>query len=95
MGSYTIGASAVIAGWLGYVMLRGFFDHRVIDIVIGVVAGLMYLGSFELLPSNSGISWQGHLSGLIAGMLCAWLFRTRNTTAAKIVPQPTKETSYG
>jgi membrane associated rhomboid family serine protease len=78
MGSYTVGASAVIAGWLGYVMLRGFFDHRISDIVIGVIAGLVYLGAFEFLPNNEGISWQGHLSGLIAGMLCAWFFRTHH-----------------
>jgi membrane associated rhomboid family serine protease len=77
VGSYTVGASAVIAGWLGYVMLRGFFDHRISDIVIGVIAGLVYLGAFEFLPNNENISWQGHLSGLIAGMSCAWLFRTR------------------
>ncbi len=76
-GSYTVGASAVIAGWLGYVMLRGFFDHRITDIMIGVIAGFLYLGQFEFLPNNSMISWQGHLSGLLAGMLCAWFFRTR------------------
>jgi membrane associated rhomboid family serine protease len=77
-GTDTIGASAVIAGWLGYVMLRGFFDHRISDVVIGVIAGLVYLGAFEFLPNNEDISWQGHLSGLIAGMLCAWLFRSRH-----------------
>jgi len=78
-GTDTIGASAVIAGWLGYVMLRGVFDHRLLDIIVGAVAALMYLGAFDLLPNNAGISWQGHLSGLLTGMLCAWLFRTRKT----------------
>ena len=82
VGSYTIGASAAIAGWLGYVMLRGIFDHRVLDMVIGVIAAFLYLGAFEFLPNNSMISCQGHLSGLLTGMLCAWLFRTRKPVIA-------------
>ena len=89
VGSYTVGASAVVAGWLGYVMLRGFFDHRITDIVIGVIAALVYLGAFELLPNNAGISWQGHLSGLLTGMLCAWLFRTRKTPVKSTGPTKT------
>ena len=88
-GTDTIGASAVIAGWLGYVMLRGFFDHRLLDIIVGAVAALMYLGAFELLPNNAGISWQGHLSGLLTGMLCAWLFRTRKTPVKSTGPPKT------
>jgi membrane associated rhomboid family serine protease len=88
VGSYTVGASAVIAGWLGYVMLRGFFDRRISDIVVGVIAGLVYLGAFEFLPNNMDISWQGHLSGLIAGMLCAWLFRTRHPSPVTRHPSP-------
>jgi membrane associated rhomboid family serine protease len=88
-GSYTVGASAVIAGWLGYVMLRGVFDRRITDIVIGVIAGFLYLGQFEFLPNNSMISWQGHLSGLLTGMLCAWLFRTRKTPVKSTGPPKT------
>ena len=88
-GTDTIGASAVIAGWLGYVMLRGVFDHRLLDIIVGAVAALMYLGAFELLPNNAGISWQGHLSGLLTGMLCAWLFRTRKTPVKSTGPPKT------
>ena len=60
-GPATIGASGDIAGWLGYVLLRGVFDHRVSDIVIGAVAGFLYLGAFDFLPNNFMISRQGHL----------------------------------
>ena len=83
-GSYTTGASGVIAGWLGYVMLRGVFDRRKIDIIIGAVAGFLYLGSFEFVPNDQNISWQGHLSGLVAGMLCAWLVGDRTPIASLI-----------
>jgi membrane associated rhomboid family serine protease len=81
-GTYTIGASAVITGWLGYVMLRGVFDRRVIDIVVGAAAGFVYLGQVELVPNNEGVSWQGHLGGLVTGMLCAWLISDRSPIAS-------------
>jgi membrane associated rhomboid family serine protease len=76
-GGYTIGASGVIAGWLGYVVLRGLFERCGIDMMVGGVAGFIYLGAFEFVPNNQGISWQGHLSGLVVGMLCAGLISDR------------------
>src|ERR1022692_1436173 len=72
-GSYTIGASGVIAGWLGYVMLRGFMNHHLADILLGLLAAFLYLGAFDFLPNNSMISWQNHLGGLIGGLACAWI----------------------
>jgi membrane associated rhomboid family serine protease len=75
-GSFTVGASGLIAGWLGYVMLRGLMDHRLSDILLGFVAAVLYLGAFDFLPNNSGISWQDHLGGFIGGLLAAYLLRT-------------------
>ena len=89
VGSYTVGASAVIAGWLGLRDAPGLLRRRISNIVVGVIAGLVYLGAFEFLPNNMDISWQGHLSGLIAGMLCAWLFRTRKTPVKSTGPTKT------
>jgi hypothetical protein len=77
-GTDTAGASAVIAGWLGYVMLRGVFERQGIDMMVGGVAGFIYLGAFEFVPNNQSISWQGHLSGLLTGLLCAWLISDRS-----------------
>ena len=81
-GTHTAGASAVIAGWLGYVMLRGVFERRGIDMMVGGVAGFIYLGAFAFVPNNQGISWQGHLSGLVVGMLCAGLISDRSLITA-------------
>ncbi len=81
-GTDTAGASAVIAGWLGYVMLRGLFERQGIDMMVGGVAGFIYLGAFDFLPNNAGISWQGHLSGVLTGLLCAWLISDRSPIAA-------------
>jgi membrane associated rhomboid family serine protease len=77
-GTVTVGASGLIFGYFGYLIARGFVEHRVSDIVIAlviaVVYGTMILGA---LPGQPGISWQAHLFGLIGGILAAWFTRRR------------------
>ncbi|MCK2215029.1 rhomboid family intramembrane serine protease [Actinomadura sp. ATCC 31491] len=74
----TVGASGLIFGYFGYIMARGLFDHRVLDIVIAIGVGIAYWGILAgLLPNQEGISWQGHLCGLVAGVLAGWVLRRR------------------
>jgi membrane associated rhomboid family serine protease len=74
--SVTAGASGVVFGLFGYLLVRGFVDRRPLDITVGLMVLLLY-GSilWGALPSNSAVSWQGHLFGLIGGVLAAYLFR--------------------
>src|ERR1700744_4583405 len=37
----TVGASGLIFGYFGYVLGRGFFDRSLVDIGVGLVAGLL------------------------------------------------------
>jgi membrane associated rhomboid family serine protease len=73
MGSDVVGASGVIFGWFGYVIVRGFFDHRLSDIVVGIVTALYYLSLFTLLLPAPGLSYQDHIGGLAGGVLAGWL----------------------
>lgn len=71
-GSVHIGASGVIFGYLGYLMLSGWFARRFWPIIasLGVTAlwGGMILG---VMPGQLGISWQSHLGGLLGGIWAA------------------------
>ncbi|MFL6054321.1 MAG: rhomboid family intramembrane serine protease [Actinoallomurus sp.] len=83
----TIGASGLIFGYFGYLLARGFFERRLLDIVVGVVIALLY-GTmiFGVLPGQPGISWQAHLFGLIGGVLAARMTRRRAGAARPLPP---------
>ncbi|MGI5485770.1 rhomboid family intramembrane serine protease [Microtetraspora malaysiensis] len=77
-GTLTVGASGLVFGYFGYVVARGLFDRRALDILLGVVVAVLYYSIlWGALPGEPGISWQGHLFGLIGGVLAAWLLRRR------------------
>ncbi|WIV58132.1 rhomboid family intramembrane serine protease [Amycolatopsis nalaikhensis] len=79
----TVGASGLVFGYFGYVIVRGLFDRHPIDIVIGLVLALCFAYQFtSLLPTEEGVSWQGHLFGFAGGIIGGWLFRDRRPRAA-------------
>ncbi|MGK5733774.1 rhomboid family intramembrane serine protease [Streptomyces sp. URMC 124] len=80
----TVGASGLVYGFFAYVVVRGLIDRHLIDTVIGVVMGASYAYLLTLaVPGTPGISWLGHLGGLIGGVAGAWLFRDRAGTRAR------------
>jgi membrane associated rhomboid family serine protease len=73
-----VGASILIFGYLGYLLFRGIFERRFWPIVGSIVTFFLYGGAlFGVMPGQVGVSWQGHLFGLIGGILAARLLRTR------------------
>ena len=73
-GTNHIGASLVIFGYLGFLLARGVFERSGLWILISLLILVLYGGMvFGVLPGQPGISWQGHLFGLIAGIIAAKL----------------------
>ena len=76
----TVGASGLIFGYFGYILSRGLFDRNLIDALAAVVLGLSYAYILTVaIPGTPGVSWIGHLGGLIGGLACGWIFRTRRS----------------
>jgi membrane associated rhomboid family serine protease len=73
----TVGASGLIFGYFGYVLVRGFVERSLTDIVTGLVAGALYWTILAVaLPGTPGVSWIGHVGGLAGGVLAAFLVRS-------------------
>jgi membrane associated rhomboid family serine protease len=75
--SVSAGASGVVFGYFGYIMVRGLFDRHAIDVLIGAVMALCFAYQFTVLLPQQGIGWQDHIGGLVGGILAGWVFRDR------------------
>ena len=81
-GTVGVGASGVVFGYLGYILVRGFFDRHGIDILLGAVMALCFAYQFTVLLPQAGIGWQAHIGGLVGGVLAGWIFREKRPKAA-------------
>jgi membrane associated rhomboid family serine protease len=87
-GTVGVGASGVVFGYLGYILVRGFFDRRGIDIMLGAVMALCFAYQFTVLLPHNGIGWQAHIGGLAAGVVGGWIFRDRTVGAPRSDVKP-------
>ncbi|WP_251050803.1 MULTISPECIES: rhomboid family intramembrane serine protease [unclassified Microbacterium] len=76
-GTLTVGASGLVFGYFGYVVLRVFapgrISHRILYAVIALIVIALYGGSMlaGVVGVADGTSWQAHLFGAIGGAAAA------------------------
>ncbi len=67
-----VGASGLVFGYFGFLVARGWYDRRFFPILMAVAVAVVYGGLlFGVLPTRGFVSWEGHLCGLVAGVLAA------------------------
>ena len=69
-----IGASGLVFALITYLIFAGYFEQKVMSIIIAVIVLFVYGGTIlsGFIP-RSGVSWDGHLLGAVAGFLVAYL----------------------
>lgn len=73
-----VGASGVIFGYFGLLLMRGIVERTWWNFGVVLLVGLLYGWQLiGLLPTDPRVSWQGHLFGFLGGMLAAIIFRAR------------------
>lgn len=72
--SYHVGASGLIFGYFGYLVARGWYERSTVAILAALLTLFLYGGLvWGVLPGRPFISWEGHLFGMLAGVLAARL----------------------
>ncbi|MEO8889231.1 MAG: rhomboid family intramembrane serine protease [Jatrophihabitantaceae bacterium] len=74
-----VGASAMVFGWLGYLIARAYFSRKLRWIIVAVLV-LFFFGALlqNLLPTfHSDASWQSHLCGFLAGIAAGAVLHPR------------------
>lgn len=80
-GSLGAGASGVVFGYFGYIIVRGLFDRHLIDLMLGLVMALCFAYQFSVLLPQQGIGWQAHIGGVVGGVAAGWLLRDHRPTS--------------
>jgi membrane associated rhomboid family serine protease len=79
--AYHVGASGVLYGYFGYLVLGGFFSRQMKLIFISLLVGFFYGGLiFGVLPARPYISWESHLFGFISGLIAAYFWARKKAS---------------
>lgn len=82
--AYHIGASGLIYVLVSFLFFKGILARHYRLIALSLLVVFLY-GSmvWYVLPIKEGMSWEGHLSGLIVGLLFAIIYKSK-------IPKPIK-----
>jgi membrane associated rhomboid family serine protease len=76
-GSVHVGASGLVFAYFAWLIVRAVRERSLVAILVGLVALVLYGGILlGLSPFQTGVSWQGHFGGAVAGATAAILWPT-------------------
>ena len=71
-----IGASALITGYWGFLISNIYQNGTLTTIILGLLSLYYFAGIFlGIFPREKGVSWQGHLFGLLAGLATSYIYK--------------------
>lgn len=68
-----VGASAVITGYWGFLVLQMMIQPNLLSVLLGFVCVYYFFGIFLGLFSTVSGGWQGHFFGLLAGLFIGYV----------------------
>lgn len=76
--SYHIGASGIIYSWAAFLFVSGVIRNHprlmALSLLVAFLYGSMVWGIF---PLRERVSWEGHLTGMLAGIVLALFFKEK------------------
>jgi membrane associated rhomboid family serine protease len=87
-GTVTVGASGLVFGYFGYLLVRAFaapsLGHGILYAVIAVAVAALYGGAMltGIFSAGTGVSVQAHLFGAIGGGVAAIVLRPKRSAAS-------------
>lgn len=71
--AYHIGASGLVYGLAGFLLFNGLIQRDRGSLAVSLAVLFLYGGLFYgLFPNEERISWEGHLAGLLAGLVATF-----------------------
>ncbi len=69
-----LGSSAVVTGYWGLLVTNIYLQGTLMAVMLGIVCFYYFAGIFlGVFPGKKGVSWEGHLFGLLAGIGTSYL----------------------
>lgn len=72
---FHVGASAVIMGYFGYLLLNAYQHPSIMGVMLAIVCAYYFGGLLlSIFPQEEKTSWEGHLSGFLAGIAAVYIY---------------------
>ncbi|MCX2741119.1 rhomboid family intramembrane serine protease [Pontibacter anaerobius] len=85
--SYHIGASGVVYGLAGFLLFNGFLRQNRGAMAVSLAVLFLYSGLFYgLFPGEERVSWEGHVAGLLSGLVAAIVYGDGNPQQSTTKP---------